>query len=404
LSWELTEELNIWEEKSKQLLVQLIELEDLERQFRIRSILLEILTLLELRAENQGELEHTITKRNHLYAGKDIETEVAQLLKKWTENNLNNKACSEEITLKTNELSDLNMLYKADLAQLLHGLSEKSVPSLDAYEQQLLTETEAETIRLKVSKLAIQTAKLEQDKQRILSELAENQTIDDLTQSQDQLNLLVKELENSIQVISESIGSKRTQIETNNEAKSRLASSLATLELLKKDLDLWTTMNKLIGDSTGKRFSDFVQDLTLSQLITFGNERLKSFSDRYLLAIPERNESTSLQVIDTHMGNTRRSVSSLSGGETFKLSLALAFGLSDLAAKNVNIESLFIDEGFGTLDPESLDQAITILEEMQHKNNKSIGIISHVGELKDRIGAKIKLVSTGGGYSRIEVE
>jgi exonuclease SbcC len=97
-------------------------------------------------------------------------------------------------------------------------------------------------------------------------------------------------------------------------------------------------------------------------------------------------------------------VSSLSGGETFKLSLALAFGLSDLAAKNVNIESLFIDEGFGTLDPESLDQAITILEEMQHKNNKSIGIISHVGELKDRIGAKIKLVSTGGGYSRIEVE
>jgi exonuclease SbcC len=104
------------------------------------------------------------------------------------------------------------------------------------------------------------------------------------------------------------------------------------------------------------------------------------------------------------MGNTRRSVSSLSGGETFKLSLALAFGLSDLAAKNVNIESLFIDEGFGTLDPESLDQAITILEEMQHKNNKSIGIISHVGELKDRIGAKIKLVSTGGGYSKIEVE
>ena len=404
LSWELTEELNIWEEKSKQLSVQLIELEDLERQFRIRSILLEILTLLELRAENQGKLEHTSSNRSHLYAGKDVETEVTQLLKKWTENNINNKACTEEITLKNNELSDLNTLYKTDLALLLHRLSEKSVPSLDAYEQQLLSETEAETIRLKVSNLAIQTAKLEQDKQRILSELAENQAKDDLTQSQEQLNLLLIELENNIQVISESIGAKRTQIETNNEAKSRLASSLATLELLKKDLDLWTTMNKLIGDSTGKRFSDFVQDLTLSQLITFGNERLKSFSDRYLLAIPQRNESTSLQVIDTHMGNTRRSVSSLSGGETFKLSLALAFGLSDLAAKNVNIESLFIDEGFGTLDPESLDQAITILEEMQHKNNKSIGIISHVGELKDRIGAKIKLVSTGAGYSRIEVE
>jgi exonuclease SbcC len=94
----------------------------------------------------------------------------------------------------------------------------------------------------------------------------------------------------------------------------------------------------------------------------------------------------------------------LSGGETFKLSLALAFGLSDLAAKNVNIESLFIDEGFGTLDPESLDQAITILEDMQNTSNKSIGIISHVGELKDRIGAKIKLVKNGIGYSTLQVE
>jgi exonuclease SbcC len=104
------------------------------------------------------------------------------------------------------------------------------------------------------------------------------------------------------------------------------------------------------------------------------------------------------------MGNSQRAVTSLSGGETFKLSLALAFGLSDLAAKNVNIESLFIDEGFGTLDPESLDQAITILEDMQNTSNKSIGIISHVGELKDRIGAKIKLVKNGIGYSTLQVE
>ena len=171
---------------------------------------------------------------------------------------------------------------------------------------------------------------------------------------------------------------------------------------MKRDLDLWSKMNALIGDSAGKKFSNFVQDLTLKQLIEYGNERLKGFSDRYLLEV--ENEAENLKVIDTYMGNTQRAVSSLSGGETFKLSLALAFGLSDLAAKNVNIESLFIDEGFGTLDPESLDQAITILENMQNTTNKSIGIISHVGELKDRIGTKIKLVRSGAGYSSIEIE
>ncbi len=404
LSWNFEEELKVWEQNLEQISTRLLELESLERQLRIQSILKEILSQLMECEQFKKELEQTTAERSKLYAGSNIEKEVANYLKNWTENALNLTTCLEETTSKNKDLSTLNNEHQVNLEKLLSDLSIKSIHSLEEFEQHLLTVNDAEAIRTKISQLDIQKAKLEQEKVRIHSELVDNQSKDDLSQTQEQLELLVKELEENIQVISESIGANRKQIETNNEAKSRLANSLATLELLNKDLDLWTTMNKLIGDSSGKRFSDFVQDLTLSQLITFGNDRLKSFSDRYLLAIPQRNESTSLQVIDTHMGNTRRSVSSLSGGETFKLSLALAFGLSDLAAKNVNIESLFIDEGFGTLDPESLDQAITILEEMQHKNNKSIGIISHVGELKDRIGAKIKLTNTGGGYSKIEIE
>ena len=404
LSLSFEEELEVWEQNLEKISTRLLELENLERQLRIQSILKEILSQIQEREQFQNELEQTTAERSKLYSGLNIETEVATYLKNWTENNLNLNNCLEETTLKSMDLNDLNSEYQVTLEKLLSNLNEKSIHSLEEFEQQLLTENDAEAIRTKVSQLDIQKAKLEQEKVRIQNESVENQAKDDLTQTEEQLKLLLVQLENNIQVISESIGANRMKLETNNESKSRLAISLATLVLLNKDLDLWTTMNKLIGDSSGKRFSDFVQDLTLSQLIAFGNERLKSFSDRYLLAIPQRNESTSLMVIDTHMGNTRRSVSSLSGGETFKLSLALAFGLSDLAAKNVNIESLFIDEGFGTLDPESLDQAITILEEMQHKNNKSIGIISHVGELKDRIGAKIKLVNTGGGYSRIVVE
>ena len=192
------------------------------------------------------------------------------------------------------------------------------------------------------------------------------------------------------------------KITSNNLNKEKLKESQVMLDALQKESALWEQMNALIGDANGKKFSNFVQDLTLKQLLEYGNQRLIGFSDRYLL--DSSSDYDGLRVIDTYMGNTKRSVSSLSGGETFKLSLALAFGLSDLAARNVSIESLFIDEGFGSLDPESLDQAISILENMQHESNKSIGIISHVGELKDRIGSKIKLVRTAAGYSTIEIE
>jgi exonuclease SbcC len=114
-------------------------------------------------------------------------------------------------------------------------------------------------------------------------------------------------------------------------------------------------------------------------------------------------DKDNLRVADMHLGGTLRDVVTLSGGETFKLSLALAFALSDLASQNVQIESLFIDEGFGSLDPDSLDDAIGVLEDIQSKGNKSIGIISHVGELKERISAKIKLQPTGTGYSDLQI-
>jgi exonuclease SbcC len=96
-------------------------------------------------------------------------------------------------------------------------------------------------------------------------------------------------------------------------------------------------------------------------------------------------------------------VKTLSGGETFILSLSLALALSDLAAKNVEINSLFIDEGFGTLDPETLDQTIDTLEKLQSESSKTIGIISHVEALKERIGTQIQLERNGQGYSSLKV-
>jgi len=166
----------------------------------------------------------------------------------------------------------------------------------------------------------------------------------------------------------------------------------------------WEVLNRLIGDATGTEFNKFAQDLSLQRLILLGNKRLKQLNDRYeldrFIAGEDKNQ---LYVIDNHMGGLRRSVKTLSGGETFLMSLALALGLSDLASKNVEINSLFIDEGFGTLDPETLDLTLDTLERLQAESNKTIGIISHVNALKERIQTQIVLDRNTQGYSQLEV-
>lgn len=132
--------------------------------------------------------------------------------------------------------------------------------------------------------------------------------------------------------------------------------------------------------------------------------RLKDLSDRYRLDTPQENEDDSLVAIDEHMGGQRRSVKTLSGGETFILSLSMALALSDLASRNVEINSLFIDEGFGTLDPETLDQTLDTLERLQASSSKTIGIISHVDSLKERIATQIQLKRNGQGYSSLSIK
>lgn len=171
----------------------------------------------------------------------------------------------------------------------------------------------------------------------------------------------------------------------------------------KKQSEKWVLLNKYIGDAEGKRFSTFAQELTLLQLMQKANKRLEMLNDRYLLGIPADGEDDSLVIIDKHMGDMRRSVKSLSGGETFLVSLSLALALSDLAARKVEIKSLFIDEGFGSLDKLTLDQTMDTLEKLQYESNKIIGVISHVEAMQERITTQIRLKKGGQGHSKMEV-
>ncbi|MBO0934861.1 AAA family ATPase [Fibrella aquatilis] len=199
-------------------------------------------------------------------------------------------------------------------------------------------------------------------------------------------------------ILSES-GYARSALDSNKKSLASHQKSIAELGQMEADAMPWKELNKLIGSAKGDNFSKFAQSLTLAQLIGLANRRLKDLTDRYLLLSP-RDEQEELFVVDLYQGQAERTIASLSGGETFTLSLALALGLSDLASQNVQIDSLFIDEGFGTLDPDSLDTAIVMLEKLQQDSQKTIGIISHRHEIKERITVQIQVERGIDGNSR----
>lgn len=183
---------------------------------------------------------------------------------------------------------------------------------------------------------------------------------------------------------------------------------IASSSHLKTDLDKqrhrweqWQSLNDLIGSSTGAKFRVFAQSLTLEALLTHSNKHLADFAKRYALQrVP--SSDLELQIIDRDMADDVRSVHSLSGGESFLVSLALALGLASLSSNKTQVESLFIDEGFGSLDPETLDIAIASLDTLQALGRK-VGVISHVPILVERIGAKVVVEKQGGGKSTVTI-
>lgn len=163
---------------------------------------------------------------------------------------------------------------------------------------------------------------------------------------------------------------------------------------------VWAQLGDLIGSADGKKFRNFAQQLTLDILLGYGNRHLQSLTSRYRLQ--RIKDSLNLLVVDQDMGEEVRSVHSLSGGESFLVSLAMALGLASLSSHRVRVESLFIDEGFGSLDADSLRVAMDALDNLQAQGRK-VGVISHVQEMTERIGTRVQVQRQAGGLSRIVV-
>lgn len=163
---------------------------------------------------------------------------------------------------------------------------------------------------------------------------------------------------------------------------------------------IWSQLSELIGSSDGKKFRNFAQQLTLDILLGYANRHLESLARRYRLV--RITDSLGLMVVDQEMGDEVRSVHSLSGGESFLVSLGLALGLASLSSHRVRVESLFIDEGFGSLDAESLNVAMEALDNLQALGRK-VGVISHVQEMTERIGTRIQIRRQAGGVSKLVI-
>lgn len=165
--------------------------------------------------------------------------------------------------------------------------------------------------------------------------------------------------------------------------------------------ELWESLRELIGSHDGSVFRSYAQSLTLDILLAHANRHLEDLARRYRLErVP--GSDMELQVIDREMGDEVRSVHSLSGGESFLVSLALALGLASLSSQRTRVESLFIDEGFGSLDSDTLEVALASLDALQSQGRK-VGVISHLPAMVERIGVQVRVEVKGGGRSAIQV-
>ena len=198
------------------------------------------------------------------------------------------------------------------------------------------------------------------------------------------------------------LGAAQARLNDDAQRRSQQAALLATIATQTQDCDLWQRLDALIGSAKGDKFRRFAQGLTLEHLLHLANRHLARLHGRYLLRRKATGE-LELDIVDSWQGDVARDTRTLSGGEAFLVSLALALALSDLVSSKTSIDSLFLDEGFGTLDGDTLEVALGALDAL-NASGKMIGIISHVQALQERIPVQIRVDKGAGvGHSRLVV-
>lgn len=284
--------------------------------------------------------------------------------------------------------------YQVEAAQChqLFAIEESEVASMrqqiQQYEQQLLVCQEQ--LKNQEQRYQSQLQQVEQHRSQLLEQIQQLEL-----ESEQELAKYKAELEEQSYQL-------RKQLDGDEQARLQSQQLHDRYQKQQQQSEVWEQLNQLIGSASGAKFRTFAQQLTLDKLLFEANRQLTELAPRYQLQrVP--GSSLALQVIDQDMGDEVRALASLSGGETFLVSLALALALSAISSRNLQIQSLFIDEGFGSLDPDSLDVVMSCLDKLQ-ATGRQVTAISHVQSMVERISAKIRLQPLGGGRSQLLTE
>ena len=226
---------------------------------------------------------------------------------------------------------------------------------------------------------------------------------DDQEPDLDELRTAKAALEERLNEATVRYATAKSALDSDAENRNRVASAQQTLDAATAKFNKWYAINQRFG---GTRFRTLVQTHILRPLLLNANIYLEQITDRYRLTCSEENEKLSVLVVDRYNKDAVRSATVLSGGERFMVSLALSLALSSLNRPDLNVNILFIDEGFGTLDEKSLDSVMSTLEKLRGiagQTDRRVGIISHREELYERIGTQIRISRHGEGRSRVEI-
>ena len=384
------------------------------------------------------ELNALIKDRQKLF-GSDDPDKVYQLLSsavdaaaKRLNSHKENKAAFEakQATTKQNlearqeERETASSQYNESLEAFNKKLAEEQFSTVEEFDNALLKDEQLrERLQKRQRELDEQKTRLEERqrankesllklKEQNLTDKPEEELIQNNSNKKAELNSLLLD-----------VGSKKEQLKTNEQNKKRHADVQAEFDKQKAIADQWSNLNNYIGSQDGKKYRKIVQRMSLETLIDYANDQMEHLAPRYQLTLQQTADSQSdseeqtsnvtkttsvsgkdnlsIFCIDFWQGGVVRPTSNLSGGESFLISLALALGLSKMSSQNRSLETLFLDEGFGTLDEETLQTALDAINKFQYSDdsNKLVGIISHVDALKERIANKIEVSRTSAGAS-----
>ncbi len=359
--------------------IERIDILPIEISVKYKSDLLNVSKEKTQNSLNKSKIEHQLNLDKQIANSSEIKSLINIILEQNTD--LNSVNSNFDLQLQS---SDFNT--KEELNDALLSLNDK-----DLFVK-IKKELDSELIKINHSKQELEKTILAHNVAKLFEE------------SKEEAELSIQNFDKEEKTYNERIGEIRQKFENDKYIREKNKDITKEADLQQLIVTKWDNLLKLLG-GTKDSFNVYVQRLTLQNLIYRANLHLLKLNDRYSLKLNEtysKGEELNFKLIDHYQTNQERYVDTSSGGEKFIISLALALGLSDLASNNVEIKSLFIDEGFGTLDSSTLETVISTLETLQSQG-KLIGVISHVDSLKERISTQIQVNKMSNGISEVEL-